>query len=57
MSQHLETTLGDLITALYESALETYGDPEVAEVAASAMLNDILLAEDEATHDQSAAAA
>jgi len=52
----LDTTLGDLLSALYEAALETYGDPELAEVAASAMLNDLLL-EASAVDDQRAAAA
>lgn len=36
------TTLGELITVLYDEFLELYGDEELAAVAVSATLNDLL---------------
>ena len=35
-------TLGELITAVYEACLETYGDSEVAGVAAEVTLHELL---------------
>lgn len=36
------TTLGDLITVLYEEYLTLYGDEDVASVAAAATINDLI---------------
>jgi hypothetical protein len=38
-------SLGDLIEALYEEYLLVYGDAELAELAAAATVNDILITE------------
>ena len=38
----METTLGELVAAVYETLLEEYGDPELASVATSAIVNDML---------------
>lgn len=37
-----ETTLGELISTLYEEFLAMYGDEELASVAAAAVINDLL---------------
>ena len=37
------TTLGDLITTLYDEFLAAYGDEELASVAVAATINDMLL--------------
>ena len=38
----METTLGELVAAVYETLLEEYGDPELASVATAAIVNDML---------------
>jgi hypothetical protein len=38
----METTLGELVAAVYETLLEEYGDPELASVATSAIVSDML---------------
>ncbi len=38
----METTLGELVAAVYETLLEEYGDPDLASVATSAIVNDML---------------
>jgi hypothetical protein len=38
-------SLGDLVEALYEEYLSVYGDPELAEIAAAATVNDLLITE------------
>jgi hypothetical protein len=38
----MTTTLGDLISTLYEHFLAEYGDPELASVATAAVINDLL---------------
>jgi hypothetical protein len=37
-----QTTLGELISTLYTSFLELYGDEDLASVAAAAVINDLL---------------
>lgn len=37
-----ETTLGELISTLYDEFLARYGDEELASVAAAAVINDLL---------------
>ena len=37
------TTLGDLITTLYDEFLAAYGDEELASVAVAATINDLML--------------
>lgn len=39
-----QTTIGELISTLYTSFLEMYGDEELASVAAAAVINDLLTA-------------
>ena len=36
------TTLGELISTLYEQHLATYGDEDLASVATAATINDLL---------------
>ena len=36
------TTLGELISTIYEQMLLTLGDPELASVATAAVINDLL---------------
>ncbi len=38
----METTLGELVAAVYETLLDEYGDPELASVATSAIVSDML---------------
>jgi hypothetical protein len=42
MSQVIHTSLGDLISVLYEEFLAVYGDPDIASVATAATINDML---------------
>ncbi len=39
----IHTTLGDLVELFYEEYLALYGDPELARIATSATLNDLVL--------------
>lgn len=39
-----DTTLGELISTIYEEFLAMYGDEELASVAAAAVINDMLAA-------------
>ena len=43
------TTLGDLISLFYEEYLTQYGDAELASVATAVSVNEILVAEAEAS--------
>ena len=38
----MTTTLGDLLSTLYEQFLAEYGDPDLASVATAAVVNDLL---------------
>ncbi len=38
----MTTNIGDLISSLYQSFLEVYGDAELASVATAAVINDLL---------------
>ena len=51
----IETDLGHLTEALYEAALETYGDEELAAVVASTLLTEALLDAGARAHDRHAA--
>lgn len=42
MTTTTETTLGELISTIYEEFLAMYGDEELASVAAAAVINDLL---------------
>jgi hypothetical protein len=42
MATMTNTTLGDLITVLYDEFLAVYGDEELASVAVAATINDML---------------
>ena len=42
MTRTTQTTLGELISMFYEEFMELYGDPELASVAAAAVINDLL---------------
>lgn len=45
------TTLGELISALYEEFLAVYGDPELASLATAASVNELLADSADATAD------
>jgi hypothetical protein len=49
------TTLGELITALYEEYLELYGDEDVASVATAATINDLFAEGSEPAQSEAAA--
>lgn len=36
------TTVGELISRIYDALLDEHGDPELASVAAAAVVNDLL---------------
>ena len=36
-------TVGELVSAVYETLLEEYGDPELASVATAAIVQDMLV--------------
>jgi len=42
--QHHGTTLGDLIEAFYSELVNEYGDEDLAEVIASTLINEMILA-------------
>ena len=42
MFETTQTSLGDLITTLYEEYMEIYGDEDLASVATAATINDLL---------------
>ncbi len=43
MTQTTHTTLGELISVIYEEYLALYGDEDLASVAAAATVNDLLI--------------
>lgn len=45
----IETTIGELCELFYEEYLALYGDPELARIATSATLNDLVLDDYEAS--------
>jgi hypothetical protein len=51
------TTLGELITTLYDEFLAVYGDEELASVAVAATINDLLLDASTASRSDPAAEA
>jgi hypothetical protein len=42
MTQHIDTTLGELIAVFYEEFLAAYGDEDLAAVATAASINEML---------------
>lgn len=50
-----QTTLGELISTLYDRFMEMYGDEELASVATAAVINDMLSAPEEAQYLEQAA--
>ena len=50
MTQTIQTSLGDLISVLYEEFFELYGDEDLASVAAAATINDMIADEEEETN-------
>ena len=56
MSNIVDTTLGDLIAALYGRYLEQTGDPELASVATAASVHEVLAARELASRPKRAAA-
>ena len=42
MTEHIDTTLGDLIAVFYEEYLTAYGDEDLAAVATAASINEML---------------
>ncbi len=57
MTQISCTTLGELISTMYEEFLDMYGDKELAAVATAAVINDLLSATDDEQEHATAAAA
>lgn len=49
-----QTTLGDLISTVYDEFLELYHDEELASVATAAVINDLLASADDLAQDQAA---
>lgn len=49
-----DTTLGELISTIYEEFLAMYGDEELASVAAAAVINDLLAAAGPQAQDEAA---
>lgn len=43
-TMEVRTTLGQLIEAFYAELVQEYGDPELAEVIASTLINEMILA-------------
>lgn len=41
-SAQIETTVGELVAAVYQEFLAVYGDPELASLAAATVVNDML---------------
>lgn len=50
----MNTNIGELISSLYASFLEMYGDPELASVATAAVIHDLLTAPEEAVVEEAA---
>ena len=50
MNRNIKTTLGDLISVIYEEFLGLYKDEELASVATAAVIND-MLSEAESTEE------
>ena len=48
------TTLGDLITVLYDEFMAAYGDEDLASVAVAATINDMLIDSAEAARTDTA---
>lgn len=46
MTQRIDTTLADLISAFYDEFLDHYGDEDLAAVATAATINDLLMADE-----------
>lgn len=49
-----QTTLGDLISTVYEEFLALYNDEELASVATAAVINDLLASADDEAHEVAA---
>ena len=49
-----QTTVGELISVVYEQFLAEYGDEELASVATAAVVNDWLTAPKEGRQDEAA---
>lgn len=47
MTQTVNTTLGDLITLMYEEFMDLYGDEDLASLAVATVINDLLASESE----------
>jgi len=43
MTQYTNTTLGEVISMLYDEYMEIYNDEELASVATAATINDLLM--------------
>jgi len=49
-----QTTIGDLISTLFESFMEMYGDEELASVATVAVINDLLTTPEKSFFEEAA---
>jgi hypothetical protein len=54
MMSTTQTTLGDLISTVYEEFLALYKDEELASVATAAVINDLLASADTTGAEQAA---
>ena len=45
MTREINTNIGELISLFYQEFLALYGDPEIASVAASTVITELLSAE------------
>lgn len=52
MTRSYKMTLGDLISMMHEEFTDLYGDADLASVAVSAVVNDLLAQESEAPAEQ-----
>jgi hypothetical protein len=55
MSKPIQTTLGELVEALFEAHLELYGDEEMAELATADLVHQMLDEAARATEESEAA--
>lgn len=55
MNHEIQTTLGDLISVVYQEFLSQYGDAELAATATAASVNDMLLTANEPSACEEAA--
>lgn len=50
----LETTIGQVLARIYDAAIEEYGDPELAAIVTSTVLNELLAAQEQDLRSEAA---